>query len=46
MIIDPWGEIVAELADGDGLAIAEIKGDHLDQTRQRMPCLEHQVLLG
>ena len=44
LLIDPWGQIIAELAEGEGLAVAEIDLDHLDATRQRMPCLEHPVL--
>ncbi|MEM9493476.1 MAG: carbon-nitrogen hydrolase family protein, partial [Myxococcota bacterium] len=46
LVIDPWGEIVAEVAEGEGMAVAEVDLDHLEQTRQRMPCLDHQVLLG
>jgi predicted amidohydrolase len=45
MIVDPWGVIVEELAEGEGLVMAEIDLDLVDETRQRMPCLEHQVLL-
>ncbi len=43
LIIDPWGEIVAEVAgDEDGLAVATIDLQRVAKTRQQMPCLEHQ----
>lgn len=45
MVVDPWGTIVEELAEGEGLVMAEIDLDLVDETRRRMPCLEHQVLL-
>src|SRR5690606_18856349 len=45
MIVDPWGTIQDELADGEGLVVADIDLDLLDETRRRMPCLDHQVLL-
>jgi predicted amidohydrolase len=45
LIVDPWGTIVGELAEGEGLVMAEIDLDLVDETRLRMPCLEHQVLL-
>jgi predicted amidohydrolase len=44
LIIDPWGEILAEIEDGTGLAVAEIDLGRLEETRQRMPCLRHQTL--
>lgn len=45
MIVDPWGTIQDELAGGEGLVVADIDLDLLAETRQRMPCLDHQVLL-
>ncbi len=45
MIIDPWGNVLAEVQDGDGLAVADIDLDVLVRTRTQMPCLEHQVLV-
>lgn len=47
LIVDPWGTITAEVTeDAEGMAVAEIDLDHLEQTRERMPCMKHQVLLG
>jgi predicted amidohydrolase len=41
MIVDPWGRIVAELADGPGVAIAEIDLDYLMKVRAELPALTH-----
>ena len=45
LIIDPWGEVMADLPAGDGVAVATIDLDLLEKTRRQMPCLDHQVLL-
>ena len=42
MIIDPWGEVVAELPEGDGYAIAKIDPGHVEQIRQQVPSLANQ----
>jgi len=44
LIIDPWGTVVAEKASGTGLAIAEIDPAKVAETRERMPCHQHQTL--
>jgi predicted amidohydrolase len=45
LIIDPWGTILDEIPADEGLAMAEIDLDLIDETRQRMPCLQHQVMV-
>jgi deaminated glutathione amidase len=45
MIIDPWGTVLAEWPEGDGVCVADIDLAVLDETRRRMPCLEHQALI-
>ena len=42
IIIDPWGEILAELPDGDGYAIAEVDPERVAQIRQQVPSLANQ----
>ena len=42
MTIDPWGEVVAELPEGDGYAIAKIDPGHVEQIRQQVPSLANQ----
>jgi deaminated glutathione amidase len=44
MIIDPWGTVVAEASAREGVVVADIDGDLLDQTRERLPCLRHRRL--
>ena len=42
IIIDPWGEILAELPDGDGYAIAEVDPERVAQIRRQVPSLANQ----
>lgn len=44
MIVDPWGTILAELADGPGVITAEIDLDHIAQVRAELPALQHRRL--
>lgn len=44
IIIDPWGEVLAELPDGVGLAVADIDLARLSEVRAQMPCHSHRVL--
>lgn len=42
LIIDPWGEIIAECHDGDGVAVADIDPARVDQVRRELPSLRHR----
>jgi predicted amidohydrolase len=42
LIIDPWGDILAECHDGDGIAIAEIDPARVLQVRKELPSLRHR----
>ncbi|KAJ3206182.1 hypothetical protein HDU82_004662 [Entophlyctis luteolus] len=45
MIIDPWGNVVAEVAeDGEGLAVWELDMAVIENTRKRLPALSHRLL--
>lgn len=44
LVFDPWGETLAEVTDGDGLAVAEIDLAVLHKVREQMPCHQHRVL--
>lgn len=44
MIVNPWGKIVAELADGAGVAAAEVDLDYLQKIRGELPALKHRRL--
>ena len=44
MIVDPWGQILAELPDGPGVITAEIDLDYLAKVRAELPALKHRRL--
>ncbi len=44
LIVDPWGAIVAERAEGDGVITATLDSTVLELRRSQMPCLRHAVL--
>lgn len=44
MLIDPWGEIMSQWAEGEGLAIGDIEPHHLQRIRENLPALKHRFL--
>ena len=44
MIVDPWGQVVASVADGTGFALAEIDLARVRRIRQAMPVAMHRRL--
>jgi predicted amidohydrolase len=44
LIADPWGAVIAQVADGEGLAVAEIDLDRQDRLRRELPALDHARL--
>jgi len=44
MIVDPWGTIIAERAEGDGVVFATLDSATVAKRRTQMPCLSHAVL--
>ena len=45
MVISPWGEILDEIEEGDGIAIAAMDKEEMQQIRLRMPLLSHQKII-
>lgn len=43
-IVDPWGKVLAEVGDGDGVITADLDRDRLAQVRADMPALDHRRL--
>ena len=41
-IVDPWGAIIAQVPDRDGVAVAELDMAYLEKVRQELPCLGHR----
>jgi deaminated glutathione amidase len=44
MLVDPWGEIVAEHASGPGIVVGDIDPDRIAQVRRDLPALDHRRL--
>jgi len=44
LIVDPWGRVVAEVADGEGFAIAEIDPGLVDRIRAQIPMEQNRRL--
>jgi nitrilase len=42
MIVDPWGAILAERAEGEGVVLAEIDSARLAEVRESLPALDHR----
>jgi len=46
MIVDPWGTVVAECLDGDGIAVADIDPAEVERVRRQLPSLQHRRSLA
>ncbi|MFO0627485.1 MAG: carbon-nitrogen hydrolase family protein [Polyangiales bacterium] len=44
LIVDPWGTVLAECADGEGVALAELDPARVRSVRASLPCHAHHVL--
>lgn len=44
LIADPWGEVLAEQAEGEGIVLAELPRERMEQVRRQLPALTHRVL--
>ena len=44
MIIDPWGDVLGVLAEGEGVVIADVDAERLASVRRQLPALEHRRL--
>lgn len=44
LLIDPWGQVLAERAQEAGVVCAELSADTLAQRRAQLPALQHRVL--
>lgn len=41
LIVDPWGSVLAQVPDGEGVALAELDFDRLERMRRELPALSH-----
>lgn len=44
MIVDAWGQVLGERAEGAGVVLAELHADQLAAWRAQLPALQHRVL--
>jgi predicted amidohydrolase len=44
MVVDPWGSVLAQVADGEGVAVAELDLERLERLRRELPALAHARL--
>ena len=44
VVVDPWGTVVADAGEGEGMALAEIDFERQASLRRALPCLEHRRL--
>ena len=45
MIVDPWGQVMNELATGSGLVCADTNPERLRNIRRTFPCLDHRNIV-
>ncbi|WP_424192635.1 carbon-nitrogen hydrolase family protein [Ampullimonas aquatilis] len=44
MLIDPWGQIIEQLPEGEGMVIGDIDLSRLKDIREQLPALAHRLL--
>ena len=42
IVVDPWGEVVAQCSEGEGFALARLDFDYQDRVRNALPALLHR----
>ncbi|HEY8710670.1 MAG TPA: carbon-nitrogen hydrolase family protein [Burkholderiaceae bacterium] len=42
MVVDPWGEVVGVLPQGEGVVLAEVDAARIASVRMQLPALEHR----
>lgn len=44
MVVDPWGDIVAQQAEGEGVVVAEVDAGRIAEVRAQLPAVRHRRL--
>jgi predicted amidohydrolase len=44
MLVDPWGELVQQQDQGEGVVMGTLSRERLAQVRAQLPALEHRIL--
>lgn len=43
-LVDPWGEVVAQASEGEGVVVGDVDPAYLEAVRRKLPALAHRVL--
>ena len=43
LVVDPWGEVILDMGEGEGLGFAEIELDRVSEARTRIPVIAHRL---
>lgn len=46
VVINPWGEVLNRLQEGEGVVMADLDAGHIAQRRMQLPALSHRVLVS
>ncbi|HET9356188.1 MAG TPA: carbon-nitrogen hydrolase family protein [Sphingomicrobium sp.] len=46
LVVDPWGEVLADGGERNGLVFAEVDLARIDEVRARIPVLDHRRAIG
>lgn len=44
LIVDPWGDVIAQASEGEGIATATLDLERVASVRRSLPCLSHRRL--
>lgn len=42
LVVDPWGDVVAQASEGEGVVVADVSKERVTKTRAALPCLDHR----
>ncbi len=42
IVIDPWGDVIAQVSEGEGIAVTDLDFTYQDRVRASLPCLSHR----
>jgi predicted amidohydrolase len=42
LVVDPWGDVIAQCGEGEGFAVARLDFAYQDRVRAALPCLAHR----
>jgi predicted amidohydrolase len=45
VVIDPWGDVLAQVGEGEGFAVARLDFTYQDRVRAGLPCMTHRRIV-